>query len=315
MIPNVVHFIYFNGPNSRDFSYLNYLAVRAAHDIQQPDTIYMHYNTEPVGNPNWDRMKSYVTLAQITPPERLMGVKLGYVQYQADVVRLQKLLEHGGIYLDTDILMLKPLTPFMDRHCVMGAEGYVDHAADQVGHRLRRALVRHAQQLDARHRGEHLGSELGHSVRPGIGDLLRIGLGERDQVGQRLVRRGGVHAHQLRQHAEEAQHFTSWNYCAIHSKGKQAAQPQQQTAQTTIVVPSPPQDTALAELSYEGDAGGPLAPRTMVLPWGGLGRPCDEAAAAAGRHRRGRRADLGEKSVDSRLAGGRELRAAHRPTI
>jgi hypothetical protein len=131
MIPNVVHFIYFNGPNSRDFSYLNYLAVRAAHDIQQPDTIYMHYNTEPVGNPNWDRMKSYVTLAQITPPERLMGVKLGYVQYQADVVRLQKLLEHGGIYLDTDILMLKPLTPFMDRHCVMGAEGYVDHAADQ----------------------------------------------------------------------------------------------------------------------------------------------------------------------------------------
>lgn len=130
MIPNVVHFIYFNGPNSREFGYLNYLSVRTAHEVQQPDALFMYYNIEPVGNPHWERMKQYATLVQVDPPKEFMGVELQYVQYQADVVRLQKLLEHGGIYLDTDILMLKPLTPFMDRKCVMGGEGYVDHAQD-----------------------------------------------------------------------------------------------------------------------------------------------------------------------------------------
>ncbi|TBR20713.1 glycosyltransferase [bacterium] len=32
---------------------------------------------------------------------------------------------------------------------------------------------------------------------------------------------------------------------------------------------------------YDGDSGAPLAPRTLVLPWGGLGEACDEPAAAA----------------------------------
>lgn len=32
---------------------------------------------------------------------------------------------------------------------------------------------------------------------------------------------------------------------------------------------------------YDGDAGVPLESRMLVLPWGGLGEPCDEAAAAA----------------------------------
>lgn len=126
MIPNVVHFIYFSGPNSREFGYLNYLAVKTAHDVQKPDVIFMHYNVEPVENPHWNRMKKYVELVQVDPPKNFMGAELKYVQYQADVVRLQILLDVGGIYLDTDILMLKPLTPLMNRDCVMGGEGYVD---------------------------------------------------------------------------------------------------------------------------------------------------------------------------------------------
>ncbi|CAB4155580.1 Glycosyltransferase, DXD sugar-binding motif [uncultured Caudovirales phage] len=130
MIPNVVHFIYFNGPGSREFGFVNYMAIRTAYEVQKPDALYLYYNTEPVGNPHWDRMKQYAILVQIDPPKEFMGVDLPYVQYQADVVRLQKLFIHGGIYLDTDVLMLKPLTPLMNRRCVMGAEGYVDHVPD-----------------------------------------------------------------------------------------------------------------------------------------------------------------------------------------
>ena len=130
MIPNIIHFMYFTGPNSREFSYLNYLSVKTAHKVQRPEKIYFYYNQEPLNNKNWDAMKPYVTMVKIDPPNEYMGIALNYPQYQADVVRLQKLIEHGGIYLDTDILLLKPLTDLMDRHCVLGAESYVDHVAD-----------------------------------------------------------------------------------------------------------------------------------------------------------------------------------------
>jgi len=35
MIPNIVHFVWLTGPNSREFSFINYLAVRAAHGVQK----------------------------------------------------------------------------------------------------------------------------------------------------------------------------------------------------------------------------------------------------------------------------------------
>jgi len=124
MIPNVVHFIWFTGPKSRDFGYINYLAVRAAHEIQKPDAIFMWCNEDIQGNPNWDAIRPYVELKLCTPPTHIGDVPLEYPQYQADVVRLQALKAHGGIYLDTDTLLIRPLTPFMHKACVMSAESY-----------------------------------------------------------------------------------------------------------------------------------------------------------------------------------------------
>ena len=121
-VPNIVHFIWFTGTSqmSRAFSYLNYLAVKIAFEVQRPDKIYMYYNIEPEGNEHWEGMKKYVELVQVDPPTEYMGVSLqDYPQYQSDVVRLQKLYELGGIYLDTDCLLIKPLYPFMDDECVM----------------------------------------------------------------------------------------------------------------------------------------------------------------------------------------------------
>jgi hypothetical protein len=120
MIPNVIHMMYFIGPKSRPFNFINYLAVRAAFEIQKPDLFYFYYNEEPVGNEHWENIKEYVTLVKINPPD------IDYPQYQADFVRMEKIIEHGGIYLDTDMILLKNLFPFMDEPCTLGGEGYVD---------------------------------------------------------------------------------------------------------------------------------------------------------------------------------------------
>lgn len=122
-VPNIIHFMFFRGPKSREFSYINYLAVKIAHEVQKPDAIYFYYNEEPEDNPHWEAMKPYVRMVQMEPPTEVDGVSLsGWPQYQADIVRLQKLYEHGGIYLDTDCLLLKPLNEFLSHSCTMSGK-------------------------------------------------------------------------------------------------------------------------------------------------------------------------------------------------
>lgn len=55
-------------------------------------------------------------------PTEIGGVELEHIQYKADVLRLQILKKHGGIYLDTDSLLLKPLTPLMKQPFVLARE-------------------------------------------------------------------------------------------------------------------------------------------------------------------------------------------------
>ena len=123
-VPNIVHFIHFTGDSvtHRPFSYVNYLAVKSASDVQKPDAIYVYYNVEPEGNSYWGAMKQIpgVKLVQMEAPTEYNGVSLsGYPQYQADVVRLQKLYEMGGIYQDTDAITLKNLDCFRNEKCVL----------------------------------------------------------------------------------------------------------------------------------------------------------------------------------------------------
>ena len=126
-IPNIIHFIWFTGPKSRDFGYINYLAIRAAHDVQKPTQIYLYNDEEPVGNPHWEAIRPYVEIVKIDAPDLIGDVPLEYPQQKADVVRLRKLYELGGIYLDTDMLLIKPLTPFSNEQIVLSAESYAEN--------------------------------------------------------------------------------------------------------------------------------------------------------------------------------------------
>ena len=133
MIPNIVHFVWLTGSNSREFSFINYLAVRAAHDIQMSERILMHVNKEPVGNPNWERIRPYVEMVEVELPVVFNGYELTHVQYQADVLRLQILYKHGGIYLDTDMLLIKPIPFLKEWQCVMSPDTIDDPRSMNAG--------------------------------------------------------------------------------------------------------------------------------------------------------------------------------------
>ncbi len=73
----------------------------------------------------WHRAKPFLTCVQVEPPREIFGNPLSHIAHMADVLRLHTLLEHGGIYLDIDVLSLRPFTPLLDEDTVLGEESGV----------------------------------------------------------------------------------------------------------------------------------------------------------------------------------------------
>ena len=123
MIPNIIHFIFglksdFGG---KGFSYIHYLAVVTAWKVNQPEKMFLHYAYEPSGE-WWDKAKPYLTLNQVVPPKEIFGRPLKHFAHQADVLRLEMLMQHGGIYLDMDVVCINSFGPLLRKGFVMGRE-------------------------------------------------------------------------------------------------------------------------------------------------------------------------------------------------
>jgi hypothetical protein len=118
----LIHFIWLTQTGSRPFSFINALAVRAASIHHYTDDMVMWCNEIPRNNPNWNMVKDLFEVRHIDAPNEIDGIPLEHIQYKADVLRLRILQEHGGIYLDTDSLLLKPLTPLVGPEIVLAQE-------------------------------------------------------------------------------------------------------------------------------------------------------------------------------------------------
>jgi len=117
----LIHFIWLTQPGSRPFSFINSLAIRAAAKHHN-DPIIMWCNEVPHNNPNWYMVKDLFEVRPIEMPSEIGGIPLEHIQYKADVLRLQILEKLGGIYLDTDSLLLRPLTPLVGPEMVLARE-------------------------------------------------------------------------------------------------------------------------------------------------------------------------------------------------
>ena len=129
MIPNKFHFIFgleedFGG---KPFGLLHYIAIKSAHDLNDPEEMNFYYKYEPSGE-YWDKAKQYLNLVKVEPPEEVFGNKLVHMAHKADIIRLQALYEQGGIYMDIDTICVKPFTDLLTHQSVMGIQGHTDNA-------------------------------------------------------------------------------------------------------------------------------------------------------------------------------------------
>jgi glycosyltransferase involved in cell wall biosynthesis len=127
-IPNIVHFVFgmSKDENDRFFNMQQYLAVKAARDFLQPDKIYIHFAFEPLGS--WwilAKEKLSITSNKVRDVVNIFNNPVHHFAHKADIIRLEALMNYGGIYLDLDVWVYRDIRFLLDsgHEFIMGQEG------------------------------------------------------------------------------------------------------------------------------------------------------------------------------------------------
>lgn len=124
MIPKVLHYCFglsedFGG---KPWGLLHHVCLSSAVARLRPESVFFYHEYEPSG-PWWDLSRKLVEPVKITAPRSVFDRPLHHPAHRADVVRLERLIEHGGIYLDADVLVHRDFDDLLHHSTVLGQEG------------------------------------------------------------------------------------------------------------------------------------------------------------------------------------------------
>ncbi|XP_070545486.1 uncharacterized protein [Ptychodera flava] len=125
IVPNIAHYTWFG---NHTFRFDHLVSILSAHKFMKPDRIMFHTDCEPEGD-YWEEAKEKLgdALQIITRkvPKTVFNNTIAFIQHSSDVARLEILAEHGGIYMDLDVIVLRSLTPLRHYDFVMGRESKI----------------------------------------------------------------------------------------------------------------------------------------------------------------------------------------------
>ena len=149
-IPNVAHFVFGLEEQRQPLHFVHYLAMESCRRVLAPEVIYFHHLHRPWG-PWWDLVAPHLELRTVELAPEVLGadysgdlVPAAYrYAHHADFIRLDALIEHGGVYADTDTFFIRPLPPdLFHQPFVIGAEPPVtDERTGEVRASLCNALL------------------------------------------------------------------------------------------------------------------------------------------------------------------------------
>jgi hypothetical protein len=123
-VPKILHYTFgmksdFGG---KPWSLVHHVCLKSAVERIAPRETFFYFEYEPTG-PWWELSRELVTPVRVKAPREIFGRPLDHVAHRSDVLRLQKLIEHGGIYLDADVLVQRSFDDLLDHQMVLGQEG------------------------------------------------------------------------------------------------------------------------------------------------------------------------------------------------
>lgn len=126
-VPRNLHYVWFSN-EAKPLRFHHLIALLGAVRFFRPRTIYFVHDTLPQGQ-YWDyflaKLPSNVDLRMVqrSPPTEVFGRPVRIIEHQSDVARLQSVMKHGGLYVDTDQVLVRSLDPLLCHSTVMGLEG------------------------------------------------------------------------------------------------------------------------------------------------------------------------------------------------
>lgn len=123
-IPKILHYTFGMAPDfgGKPWSLIHHVCLKSAVERIQPERVNFYCQFEPA-TPWWELSRDLVTVKKVTAPAEIFGRPLKHVAHQSDVVRLQRLIADGGIYLDADVLVQRSFDDLLDNSTVLGREG------------------------------------------------------------------------------------------------------------------------------------------------------------------------------------------------
>lgn len=128
-IPRHFHFVFGLKPQTEPFHVVFYLCLESCLRVNRPERVTLYYHHEPHG-PWWERIRDRVECVRVPLNDWIANASYksefirGYnYAHHADFIRLEKLLEHGGVYADIDTLFVRPIPDALfEKSCVLGRE-------------------------------------------------------------------------------------------------------------------------------------------------------------------------------------------------
>jgi len=120
MIPNRLHYVHLSN-DGRQWQIHHHLSIKSAYVRGGFDKISIWVDKEPEGK-WWEKTKPLVELNFIEPPKEIFGKPITQPAHKSDVIRLQVLLEYGGVYVDTDTIFVKSFKPLLNNKFVLGQQ-------------------------------------------------------------------------------------------------------------------------------------------------------------------------------------------------
>jgi len=122
-IPNIIHFVFVNDEFTEPFLFYHYLAIYSAYLVNKPDKIFFYHKAFPYGE-NWEKVLEIpnLILEEVEIPSKLKEKPLLNYAHKADVIRLDKLYQRGGVYMDMDTISVRPYKHLLLNQMVMGKQ-------------------------------------------------------------------------------------------------------------------------------------------------------------------------------------------------
>jgi hypothetical protein len=110
LTPSIAHYVWI-GNGKMDYTF--YLSVLSVIYVAKIDKVFIH-GQQPTG-PYWNKIKGHSKIKVIDRYSKVyvFGQSVRGVSHRSDIWRLDFMNKYGGLYIDTDVIFVKPLTDYL----------------------------------------------------------------------------------------------------------------------------------------------------------------------------------------------------------